>query len=324
MAETRSSRTTAAASAAAAAAARLAAAAARRIAGAVRWRCWSCSPAALVLLDTAPGHRFIVDRIARFETASGLRIRIGRIDGSIFGKTQLQERARRRYRGRVPDLARDQARLGAGRLALQRLHIDRRRADLVRLDRLPKLKPTGAQGADPARLRHPYRRAARSTGSSSARRLPGRRERPRCAARRTSAPGGRWSSSAWRCDGGDRIALQPRRRARPRPLRHRRRARARRRTGCCRRCVGTERPIDLTIERRRQLERGGAGTAALDLSGRPAARLALGVDTGRYRPVGQAGAGAIPQGQAAAADRADGAGPRRRRRSKDRDARRRS
>ena len=46
--------------------------------------------AGLVLLDTAPGHRFIIDRLARFETASGLKIRIGRIDGSVFGKSQLR------------------------------------------------------------------------------------------------------------------------------------------------------------------------------------------------------------------------------------------
>ena len=39
----------------------------------------------LLVLDTAPGHRFIVDRIAQLETASGLRFRIGRIEGSIFG-----------------------------------------------------------------------------------------------------------------------------------------------------------------------------------------------------------------------------------------------
>ena len=45
---------------------------------------------ALVLLDTAPGHRFIVDRIGKLETASGLRIRIARIDGSIFGQSQLR------------------------------------------------------------------------------------------------------------------------------------------------------------------------------------------------------------------------------------------
>ena len=46
--------------------------------------------AGLVLLDTAPGHRFIVDRIARIETASGLNIRIGRIDGSVFGRSKLR------------------------------------------------------------------------------------------------------------------------------------------------------------------------------------------------------------------------------------------
>src|SRR3569833_3876055 len=45
---------------------------------------------ALILLDSAPGHRFIIDRIAGLETASGLKIRIGRIDGSIFGKSQLK------------------------------------------------------------------------------------------------------------------------------------------------------------------------------------------------------------------------------------------
>ena len=44
----------------------------------------------LVLLDSAPGHRFIVDQLSGMETASGLRIRIGRIDGSIFGKSQLR------------------------------------------------------------------------------------------------------------------------------------------------------------------------------------------------------------------------------------------
>src|SRR5437870_1145581 len=44
----------------------------------------------LVLLDTAPGHRFIVDRIGQIETASGLRFRIGRIEGSIFGESRLK------------------------------------------------------------------------------------------------------------------------------------------------------------------------------------------------------------------------------------------
>ena len=44
----------------------------------------------LILLDTAPGHRFIVDRLAQVETASGLRIRVARIEGSIFGESKLK------------------------------------------------------------------------------------------------------------------------------------------------------------------------------------------------------------------------------------------
>ena len=44
----------------------------------------------VILLDSAPGHRFIVDRVGKIETATGLRIQIARIDGSIFGKTRLR------------------------------------------------------------------------------------------------------------------------------------------------------------------------------------------------------------------------------------------
>ena len=43
----------------------------------------------LVLLDTAPGHRWLVDRIGG-RTATGLRFRIGRIEGSIFGESRLR------------------------------------------------------------------------------------------------------------------------------------------------------------------------------------------------------------------------------------------
>ena len=44
----------------------------------------------LILLDTAPGHRWLVDRIAGLETASGLKIEIGRIEGSVFGNSHLK------------------------------------------------------------------------------------------------------------------------------------------------------------------------------------------------------------------------------------------
>ena len=44
----------------------------------------------LVLIDSAPGHRWLVNRIAGIETASGLKIEIGRIDGSVFGNSRLK------------------------------------------------------------------------------------------------------------------------------------------------------------------------------------------------------------------------------------------
>ena len=44
-----------------------------------------------LLLDTDFGHRLIVDRIAAIAPDSGLRIRIGRIDGSIWGETKLRD-----------------------------------------------------------------------------------------------------------------------------------------------------------------------------------------------------------------------------------------
>jgi translocation and assembly module TamB len=43
----------------------------------------------LAFLDTEAGHRFIVNRIAAMAPPSGLRIQIGRIDGSIYGRTRL-------------------------------------------------------------------------------------------------------------------------------------------------------------------------------------------------------------------------------------------
>lgn len=44
-----------------------------------------------LLLDTDLGHRLIIDRIAAMTPDSGLRVRIGRIDGSIWGETELRD-----------------------------------------------------------------------------------------------------------------------------------------------------------------------------------------------------------------------------------------
>ena len=46
---------------------------------------------AVVVLDSSLGHRFVADRIAAIEAASGLKIRIGRIDGTLFGAMSLHE-----------------------------------------------------------------------------------------------------------------------------------------------------------------------------------------------------------------------------------------
>lgn len=46
---------------------------------------------AVVVLDSPLGHRFVADRIAAADTSSGLHIRIGRIDGMLFGRMSLHE-----------------------------------------------------------------------------------------------------------------------------------------------------------------------------------------------------------------------------------------
>ncbi len=46
---------------------------------------------AVVVLESPIGHRFIVDRIARYAPASGLRVEIGRIEGSLMGRATLRD-----------------------------------------------------------------------------------------------------------------------------------------------------------------------------------------------------------------------------------------
>jgi translocation and assembly module TamB len=101
---------------------------------------------ALVLLDTAPGHRFIVDRIGQIETATGLRIRVARIEGSIYGEAHLKGVAVSDPQGvflTSPEITLDWA---PGAWLYNSLHIDRLESKVVRLERLPKLRKTGRKG----------------------------------------------------------------------------------------------------------------------------------------------------------------------------------
>nr|MBA3668328.1 translocation/assembly module TamB [Sphingomonas sp.] len=100
----------------------------------------------LILLDTAPGHRFIVDRLSQIETATGLKIRVARIEGSIFGAVKLKGVAVSDPQGvflTSPEIHVDWA---PGAWLYNSLHIDRLEARLVRVERLPKLRVTGRKG----------------------------------------------------------------------------------------------------------------------------------------------------------------------------------
>jgi translocation and assembly module TamB len=241
--------------------------------------------AGLVLLDTAPGHRFIVDRIAGLETASGLKIRIGRIDGSIFGKSQLRNVAVSDSRGvflTSPNIKLDWA---PGAWLYNSLHIDSLTADRVTLIRVPKLKPSARRGPIlPGFDIH--------IGELAIRRLeigPGVSGRPRSGrlTGKADVRSGRAlvELSAVMNNGGDRIAL----RLDAEPDRDRFDIGARvisPANGVVPALVGTKRSIDLSIAGDGSWTRW-RGKAALDLSGRAAARLALGVDRGRYRLQGQ-------------------------------------
>ena len=100
----------------------------------------------LILLDSAPGHRFIIDQLSRFETASGLRIRIGRIDGSIFGKSQLRNVTVSDSRGvflASPNVTLDWT---PAAWLDNKLYLDSLTAQRVSLIRLPSLKPSTKKG----------------------------------------------------------------------------------------------------------------------------------------------------------------------------------
>ncbi len=100
---------------------------------------------AVVLLwiaDTSIGHRFIADQIAAQAPSSGLRIRIGRIDGSIYSRARLKDV--RLYDSEGLFFHISEARLHwtpAGWLA-NRLDITSLAVPVATLHKLPKLRPS--------------------------------------------------------------------------------------------------------------------------------------------------------------------------------------
>ena len=240
---------------------------------------------ALVLLDTAPGHRFIADRIGRIETTSGLRISIGRIDGSIFGVSQLRNVRVSDPQGiflTSPNIKLDWT---PGAWLNNKLHIDHLTAERVNLTRLPKLRPSTKKGPLlPGFDIH--------IGELRIERLdigPAIGGEPRSGSVRGRADvrSGRAlvELAALINNGGDRIALK----VDAEPDRDRFDIGARvlsPANGLVPAIVGTHRSINLSVAGDGSWTRW-RGRAALDLSGRPTARLALGVDQGRYRLAGK-------------------------------------
>ena len=239
----------------------------------------------IVLLDSAPGHRFIVDQLSRLETSSGLRIHIGRIDGSIFGKSQLRNVTVADNRGvflTSPNIKLDWT---PGAWLENKLRIDSVTAERVDLIRLPKLKPSTAKrpilpGFDIhiGDLKIDRLNIGAQVGG-----------KPRSGRVRGKADvhSGRAlvELQAVMDNGGDRIGFH----LDSEPDRNKFDVAARviaPADGLLPAIVGTKRAINLAIGGNGSWTRW-RGNAALDLSGRAAARLALGVDSGRYRLQGR-------------------------------------
>jgi len=239
----------------------------------------------LVLLDTAPGHRFIVDRLGGFETASGLNIRIGRIDGSIFGKSQLRNVRISDSQGvflTSPNIKLDWA---PGAWLYNKLSIDSVTAERVALIRLPKLKPSTKKGPilpgfdiHVGELRVDRLDIGREVGGQ-----------PRSGSLKGKADvhSGRAlvELAASINGGGDRITFH----LDAEPDRNKFELAARviaPGNGLVPAMIGTRRAVNLDIGGKGSWTRW-RGAASLDLSGRPTARLALGVDSGRYRLQGK-------------------------------------
>ena len=122
----------------------------------MRWAAWSGGlllallvlvGLLLALLDTSPGKRFLIDRIAARQAENGLVIRIGRIDGSIYADPKLVD-----VRLSDPDglfLTLNDAAIDWHPLQFllaNRLDIDRAVVTRAHLLRRPRFKPTENRG----------------------------------------------------------------------------------------------------------------------------------------------------------------------------------
>ncbi len=238
----------------------------------------------LAFLDTSAGHRFIVDRIAAMTPRSGLRIRIGRIDGSIWSTTQLRDVRLYDPDGLFAESSEIEMDWRPIDFLWNSLVIHRLESDLVILHRLPELNPP----EEPRPLLPEYdvhigrlqvrqlRIGARVTGRERIGSLSGEAEIRSGRALVAVDVGVRGSGAG----GGDRLRL----RLDAEPDRDRFDMEARIRApanSVVGAMLGTRRPVVLDLGGEGGWSRW-RGAARLDVSGRRTAELRLGMASGHF------------------------------------------
>ncbi|WP_284734541.1 translocation/assembly module TamB domain-containing protein [Sphingosinicella terrae] len=245
--------------------------------------------ALMAFLDTGPGHRFIVDRIAAMTPASGLRIRIGRIEGSIWGETRLRDVRLYDPEGLFAESAAIDMDWRPIAFLFNRLLIHELESDLVILHRLPELIEPEEPGPILPRYDihvgrldvHLLRIGRRVTGRERAGSLAGEAEIRRGRALIGLEVRVRESSGAADMPGGDLLRV----RLDAEPERDRFDLEARVRSpadGVAGAMLGTRRPVRLDVQGDGSWARW-RGRGLLDISGRRTAEIALGMDEGRFR-----------------------------------------
>ena len=99
----------------------------------------------LVWLDSAPGHRFVTRQIAALAPQSGLRVSVGRIEGSIYRDALLRDVRFSDARGLFLEARAVRLKWWPLGWLSNRLEIDTLHVPQARLHRLPKLRP-GVKG----------------------------------------------------------------------------------------------------------------------------------------------------------------------------------
>lgn len=96
----------------------------------------------LVFIDSGPGHRFLVDRIAEQDLGGGVRVRIGRIEGSVLDEMTLRNVEVRDLDGVFLTAPEIRLKWAPTAWLYDKLHIDSAEAPLMTWKRLPRTRPS--------------------------------------------------------------------------------------------------------------------------------------------------------------------------------------